>query len=241
MVDLHCHILPGLDDGSPDLETSLEMAQVAVGDGIDTIVATPHVASGSPLSPAQIRTATQAMNVVLREHDIHLVVLPGAEVEAQTRLPELVRGGQVVTLGDKGRHLLIEIPLVGIPQLLEQMCFELQLVGITPVLAHPERTELGSRKREILETLVQRGCILQANVDSVLGHNGRRIRRLTLDLLRSGLVQVLSSDAHDPHYRPPELSGARKELARSLKNIDFDMLVEELPRSIIEGPREDDA
>ena len=239
MVDLHCHILPGLDDGPPDMETSLEMAQLAVADGIDTIVATPHVLSGKPLPAAQIRAATQALNETLRQREIELVVLPGAEVEMQARLPELVRTGQIMTPGDKGKYLLIELPFMGIPRLLEQMCFELQVTGITPILAHPERTELGGRKPQILEALVERGCLLQVNAGSVLGRNGRQSRRVALDLLRSGLAQILASDAHDPYYRPPELSTARTELVQAAKNVNFDRLVEDVPRSIIEPTKGD--
>ena len=111
MVDLHCHILPGVDDGSPDIATSLEMARVAVADGIDTIVATPHVLSPDLLPATQIRAVTEELNAALRQHEIKLMVLPGAEVEMQPGLPELLRAGQLMTLGDKSGHLLIEPPL----------------------------------------------------------------------------------------------------------------------------------
>ena len=240
MVDLHCHILPGVDDGAPDLETSLEMAKVAAADGIDTIVATPHLLVDNPLSPAEIRTVTQTLNQALCEEEIDLVVLPGAEVEVQPGLAELLRDQQLVTLGDKGSHLLIEIPFVGIPQLLEQICFELQIAGVTPVIAHVERTQVAARQPEILPVLVERGCLLQVNVDSVLGHNGPRIRRVALELLRSGLAEILASDAHDSYHRPPELSPACKELQRAIMNINMDMLIEDVPRSIIAVSKEDD-
>ena len=112
-------------------------------------------------------------------------------------------------------------------------------MGVTPVLAHPERSALGNRKPEILQALVERGCLLQVNVDSMLGGNGRQIRRVALDLLRSGRAQILASDAHDPYHRPPELSAGRKELAQAVKNINFDRLVEDVPRRIIDPPKED--
>ena len=238
MVDLHCHILPGIDDGAPDMETSLEMAQIAVADGIDTVVATPHASSTNPLSPSEIRAATQAFNEALRQQQIDLVVLPGAEVEAQLQMVELLRGKQLITIGDRGRHLLIETPFVGIPQFLEQICFELQIAGITPVLAHPERSELARQQPEVLQKLAERGCLLQVNADSVLGRAGRDAKRLAVSLLRTGQAQILASDAHDAHYRPPRLSSARNKLERAVKDINFQMLTDRVPRSIIDSPKE---
>ena len=238
MVDLHCHILPGIDDGSPDMQTSLEMAQIAVADGIDTLVATPHLSPTNPLAPSEIRAATQALNEALAQQQIELLVLPGAEVEAQPELAQLLKAGQLVTVGDRGGHLLVETPFVGIPQFLEQMCFELQIAGITPVLAHPERSQLANQQPEVLQRLVERGCLLQINVDSVLGQAGREAKRLALDLLQTGGGRILASDAHDTHHRPPRLSPAQQELERAVKNINFEMLVEHVPRSIIEPVKE---
>ncbi len=233
MIDLHCHILPGLDDGATDLQAALEMAQVAADDGIDIVVATPHVSSVNSLSPDEIRMATQALNEALQQQNIDLTIVPGAEVEAQPQLVKLLKSGQLVTLGDNGTHLLIETAFVGVPQFLEQMCFELQVVGVTPVLAHPERSELAVRQPEILSKLAERGCLLQVNASSILGQAGRRVKAIALDLLRSGQAQVLASDAHDLRYRPPQLSPARKELERVVKNIDFQMLVDRMPHGII--------
>ena len=238
MVDLHCHILPGVDDGSPDMATSLEMAEIAVADGIDTVVATPHLSTDNPLSPSEIRAATQAFNEALRQQQIDLVVLPGAEVEAQLQMVESLRGKQLITIGDRGRHLLIETPFVGIPQFLEQICFELQIAGVTPVLAHPERSELARQQPEVLQRLAERGCLLQVNVDSVLGRAGRDAKRLAVSLLRTGQAQILASDAHDVRHRPPRLSPAQQELERAVKNINFQILVDTLPRQIIEPAKE---
>lgn len=216
------------------MQTSVEMAQIAAADGIDVIVATPHLSSVSPLSPSEIRAATQRLNKALESRHIDLTVLPGAEVEARPNLAQLLRDDQLVTLADRGGHLLIETPFVGIPQFLEQMCFELQIAGAVPILAHPERSELALLRPEILEQLAERGCLLQVNVDSVLGQAGREARRLAFGLLRTGQAYILASDAHDASYRPPQLSPARKELERAVKSIDFQMLVEDMPRSIID-------
>ncbi len=168
-----------------------------------------------------------------QDKQIDLTILPGAEVEDRPNLAGLLKDDELLTVADNGRHLLIETPFVGIPQFLEQMCFELQIIGITPILAHPERSELARRCPEILEKLVDRGCLLQINVASVLGQSGRESRRLALRLLQTGQAHILASDAHDANFRPPQLSLVRKELERMVKNIDFQMLVDGIPRSII--------
>jgi len=241
MIDLHCHILPGLDDGSPDLDTSLAMARVALDDGIETIVATPHCFVDAGPTPAQIRTATQQLQAALDDGDLPLTVLPGAEVRAQPQLAEMVSRGEVMTVADGGDYLLIEPPFIGIPNYLEQLCFELQIAGITPILAHPERADLVRRQPELCERLVERGCLIQVNAPSLHGQYGRAIRRIAADLIRRELVHIVASDAHNATSRPPVLSKVRRAVVQAAGEDAFRQMTELGPGEIIGGHQQETA
>jgi len=233
MIDLHCHILPGLDDGSPDLTTSLEMARIAVDDGIDTIVATPHWLVDIGPTPIQIRTAAQQLQTALTDHNLALTVLPGAEVRAHPQLLEMVSRSEVMTIADDGNYLLIELPFIGIPNYLEQLCFELQIAGITPILAHPERAELMQRQPELCARLVERGCLIQVNAPSLRGDYGRTIRRIATDLIRRELVHVIASDAHNATSHPPVLRKVRRAVVQAAGEEAFRKMTELVPGEII--------
>ena len=241
MIDLHCHILPGLDDGSPDLATSLAMARIALDDGIETIVATPHWLVDIGPTPAQIRTAAQQLQTALVDHNIPLTVLPGAEVRADPELPAMVRRDEVMTLADDGRYLLLEPPFIGIPNYLEQLCFELQIAGITPILAHPERAEVAQREPELYERLVARGCLIQVNAPSLHGDYGRTIAEIAADLIRRGLAHIVASDAHNATSRPPVLSDARQAVVQAAGEAAFRQMTELVPSRIIAGRQAGDS
>jgi len=241
MIDLHCHILPGLDDGSPDLASSLEMARVALADGIETIVATPHCFVDAGPTPDQIRTATRQLQAALADGDLPLTVLPGAEVRAHPQLAEMVSRGEVMTVADGGDYLLIEPPFIGIPNYLEQLCFELQIAGITPILAHPERVDLVRSQPELCERLVERGCLIQVNAPSLHGQYGRVIRRIAADLIRRELVHIVASDAHNATSRAPVLSKARRAVVQAAGEDAFRDMTELVPSKIIGGHQQETA
>jgi len=233
MIDLHCHILPGLDDGSPDLATSLEMARIALDDGIETIVATPHWFVDAGPTPAQIRTATRQLQAALADGDLPLTVLPGAEVRADPQLAEMVRCDEVITVADGGEYLLMEPPFIGIPNYLEQLCFELQVAGITPILAHPERAEIAQHQPEMYERLVERGCLIQVNAPSLHGEYGRTIAEIAADLIRRGLAHIVASDAHNTTSRPPVISDVRRAVVQGAGENAFRKMTELVPSKII--------
>jgi len=233
MIDLHCHILPGLDDGSPNLATSLAMARVALDDGIETIVATPHFSVDGGPTPDQIRTATQELRQALADDGLPLKILPGAEVRADPQVPEMLNRGQVMTVADGGKYLLLEPPLIGIPNYLEQLCFDLQIAGITPILAHPERTELYRHERQVYHRLVDRGCLIQVNAPSLRGRYGGAIRRIAGDLIRSELVHIVASDAHNATSHAPVLGKVRRAVVQAAGEDAFREMTELVPGKII--------
>jgi protein-tyrosine phosphatase len=201
VVDIHCHILPGLDDGSPDMATSIAMAHLAVAAGISTVIGTPHwIEDEHETDPVQIRQAVKELQTQLNSRDIALTVLPGNEAFICPDLPGRVKKGVVLTIGDQGRHLLLELPYEDQPNYVDDVVFRLQLQGITPILAHVERYAYVRGDWHILDRWVQLGCLAQVNAAS-LDHTTHD--RFAQDLMDRGLVTCTATDAHDVADRAP--------------------------------------
>lgn len=217
MIDLHVHILPGLDDGAADLEEALAMARAAKNDGITCLVATPHYVTGwfAP-EKGRVLEAVEELNRCLAAEGIGVVVLPGAEYRLEPDLPERYEKGELLTLGGKSRYLLVELPPGLLPPYAERVLFELQLCGVTPVLAHPERNGAPMHEQELLFKWAARGVLFQLTAASLKGAFGEGVRRAAQQFLRNGFVHLVASDAHSAVHRPPELGGALREVERIL-------------------------
>ncbi|RIE16018.1 tyrosine-protein phosphatase [Candidatus Cryosericum septentrionale] len=201
IVDIHCHILPGLDDGSPDMATSVAMARLAVAAGIGTMIGTPHwIEDEHETDPAVVRQTARDLQAELNSRAIPLTVLPGNEVLICPDLPDRVKKGDVLTLADRGTHLLLELPCEDLPTYVDDVIFGLQLQGITPVLAHVERYTYVRSDWHVLDRWVQRGCLAQVNASSLDRGRGDD---LVQDLMDRGLVACTATDAHDAVSRPP--------------------------------------
>ena len=231
MIDLHCHVLPGIDDGPKDIEGSLALARAAHAAGIRRIVATPHVSPRYPNEPTAIARLVEELTGHLAAEGIEIEVLPGAEI-ALVRAVEL-DGPQLarLTLGG-GTWLLVEPPFSPSASGIDTMMLEVARHGHPIVIAHPERCPAFHRDRSVLESLVRSGMITSITAGSLLGHFGTRVRSFAFELLREGLVHDIASDAHDPVERPPgtmgELEGAG---LRSLTAA----LTEEIPAAVLSG------
>lgn len=236
MLDLHCHILPGLDeDATPDLDSALALARLAVADGVTTLVATPHLLPHEVERSTAIRGRVAGFSARLREAGLPLEVLPGAEVVATWELLDHL--DTLPRLGSQDRYLLLETPFAGVPDFLPELIFALQVRGLQPVLAHPERSPLARERFDLLLRLAETGCPLQINVTSLTGRQGWLVKRLALRLLRRVPGCVIASDAHDALYRPPLLSPARRAF-RSLGGEErFRQVTEEYPRRILAGEK----
>ncbi|MEN6548282.1 MAG: CpsB/CapC family capsule biosynthesis tyrosine phosphatase [Armatimonadia bacterium] len=230
MIDLHCHILPGVDDGPRDVDEALAVARLAVADGTQVIAATPHVDDTYKYpDPDLIRALTARFNERLRAEKIPLQVLPGAEVRVGTDLLEKLQSGQVMTLGDRGKHVLLELPTSSHALYAGELFFRLQLAGYIPVLAHVERVALFRSQPGLLRDFHDRGCLLQVNAESLSGRGGWTRRRYTQKLLREGLIDIVASDGHNTNDRKPLLSIAKKAL-----NAEFERLTDQTPRRILQ-------
>ena len=210
MIDLHSHILPGLDDGATDLADALEIARAAVADGITTIAATPHVREDYPTTTDAMESGVRQLRAALEREGIDLELLPGGEVslEQLDRLShdELRRFG----LGGNPKYLLIETPYSDWPLPFGEIVLRLGSFGITPVIAHPERNSAIQADLAKVAGLVHAGALIQVTAASLDGRLGSRTRASARKLVDDGLVHMVGSDAHTAGIREVGLSGARK-------------------------------
>lgn len=205
-VDIHHHLLPGLDDGPRSWAESLAMARLAREAGIGVVVATPHVHPGRPEQPGPdvVAGMVEELRLRLAAQGVELEVLPGAEVYPSAQLPQWLSGdGRRWLLGRAAseRYLLIDLPFDEVPPFFDRLLFEVALSGVVPVIAHPERNRQLQLSPERLAPLVERGAVAQVTAGSVVGHFGPEARRAALHLVERGLVGVVATDAHDVAHR----------------------------------------
>ena len=196
MIDLHCHVLPGIDDGPATLPEAIELGRAAADEGVEIMAATPHVRDDYPTSADEMERLVEELRAALAEHDVALDLRPGAEI-ALDRLStldadELRRFG----LAGNPRYLLLETPYFGFPLDFGERIFRLQAAGITPILAHPERNGDLQASPERLAAFVERGMLVQLTAASVDGRLGRAAKKASFELLEGGLAHMIGSDAH---------------------------------------------
>jgi protein-tyrosine phosphatase len=249
MIDLHTHILPGVDDGVKTMDDAVLFARVAAADGVSTIVATPHYREGFYMNTRpDVLAGVAALNDRLRSEKIPIQVLPGAEIHISADLVSRVKSGHAPTLADNGRTVLFELSMSQYPPDLEQLVFQMRLAGLQVVFAHPERIRYFQDDISRYEAVIRLGAFGQITTGSVTGLFGEDIAEFSEELARKRLVQVIASDAHNTRGRPPVISSAMT-LLRSWAGDDFaERMTDEFPRAFIEGrdpdlppPREEPA
>ncbi|TLS52002.1 tyrosine protein phosphatase [Paenibacillus antri] len=203
MIDIHSHILPGADDGSPSLEGSLEMARAAVSDGIQIIAATPHHKDGYFVNEKiAILKAVEQLNDALRQADIPLMVVPGQEVRHyESLIEDLYDGSRLLTINNS-KYLLLEFPSGDVPSNIQDTLHELGILGITPIIAHPERNRAIASKPDLMEELIEWGALAQVTSQSLVGRFGPKVQRTAEELCRRNLVHLIATDAHNITTRP---------------------------------------
>ncbi|MFN2227305.1 MAG: tyrosine-protein phosphatase [Anaerolineae bacterium] len=237
MIDLHAHILPGIDDGAADPAASLEMARQYVAAGFKTVVATPHARAGgfSKASAQAVRASVDRLDRALRANAIDLNVLPGMEVELDGRLPRHIADGAVIPLAGKN-HLLVETPFLQMPLGWQNMLYDLESCGMTVIFAHPERCAQLMEKPHLLEEMAGRGVRLQVNWSSLAGFHGRHVQRLAGHMARQGLIHCVATDCHDPVSRHPGLAiDGIRFLSGLVDQDDFERIVHDNPQRVVDG------
>jgi len=207
-VDIHCHLVPSIDDGAQSWEQSLLMAAMAASDGIQTIVVTPHQLGNFAHNGGQaIRARTSELQQFLDNHGVALRVLPGADVRIEPGMIEKLCSGEVLTLADRRKHVLLELPHeLYFP--LEEVLAGLRRVGMVGILSHPERNQGLLKQSHLLAPLVDSGCLMQVTCGSLLGTFGPLSQQLAESMLEQGLVHFLATDAHGHNARRPLMKHA---------------------------------
>ncbi len=227
MIDIHCHILPAIDDGPPALEPALAMARLAVAAGTRKIIATPHVNDHNQ-DRALITTRVAEFNTHLQQHAIDLKVIPGGEVEYH--LDEQILKAHC--LGNS-RYLLLEFPFNHLPSVVGNLIFRLCHAGLKPIIAHPERNASVLRDPKILSPLINQGALMQVTTGSLAGFFGRSVKSCAQHLLKNDQVHFLASDGHSPDKRTPVLTEGLKVAEKLIGGDKTRTLVTTNPAKII--------
>jgi protein-tyrosine phosphatase len=229
VIDLHCHVLPGIDDGPDTIEGSIALARAAAAGGTRTLLATPHVSFHYPNDASTIARLTGELNERLHAEGIALDVRPGAEI-AMTRLAD-VEPEELSRLSLGGSSwLLVEPPFTPVLTGLDSILLSLQRRGYRILLAHPERCHAFHRDPEMLASLVRSGVLTSVTAGSLVGQFGADVRRFALRMARDGLIHNVASDAHDHVRRPP---GIAAEIHQAGLAPLADWLTREVPAAIL--------
>ncbi|MCL5125780.1 MAG: hypothetical protein M1511_15020 [Deltaproteobacteria bacterium] len=241
MIDLHNHILPGIDDGARDLEESLEMARIAVEQGFSGIVATPHFGSGLFSSEIdQVRETVQMLNRELGEQNINLTIFPGMEARLTADVLESLSKGTVLSINE-GCYILLELPGQQVPAGFENFVRMLLNTGKRVVLAHPEKNIEIQRRPEIIYELVtlfsDGDFLVQITADSITGDAGLTALSTAKCLLEHNLAHILATDAHSPVDRPPLISDALELVASIVGKDVASKMTSEWPQAVVNNEK----
>lgn len=237
MIDLHCHLLPGIDDGSANMEISLRLASEAVQNGVTHALLTPHHMNGRYINHKKdVIRLTSEFQDQLNQHHIPLTVFPGQEVRINGDLLKALDQDDILFADEGGKYLMLEFPDDDVPAYTDEMIYQLQQRGIVPVIVHPERNTKIMRHPELIYDLLQKGCLSQITASSYVGTFGKKVEQFSAEMIEAGQGYVFSSDAHDLPGRKYEMKEAFSKLnkefgsemvsefeshAKSIMNGDF--------------------
>ena len=233
MIDLHSHILPGMDDGSEELSVSLDMARSYVAQGVECVACTPHILPGlyNNAGP-QIRIAVHELQRELDHAQIGLRLIAGADNHITPDFVSGLSNGHLLALADT-RYVLLEPPHHVVPIRLEELFFDILVAKYVPILTHPERLTWIEDKYDLIQCLAKRGVWMQITSGSLLGKFGRRPKYWAERMLSEGLVQILATDAHDNARRRPDLLEGRIAAENLIGVEEAEWLVVTHPRDVL--------
>ena len=236
MIDLHCHILPGIDDGPSSIDESIEMCRIAASDGISVLVATPHFTPGlyEP-SSEQVFMAVDELAGRIKEEGLELKLLAGADVRISPELRGHLDTFPHLWLNGTSTHFLIELPHDEAPHNWESFLLPFQRSGLVPVLTHPERNPTFMTGLSSIRTFVANGGLVQLTAMSITGDFGPTVQDLAFEILEEGLAHVIATDAHSQTSRPPVLSAAVKLASHAVGEEAALSMVDAVPSRIIAG------
>ncbi|MAM69592.1 MAG: capsular biosynthesis protein [Gammaproteobacteria bacterium] len=238
MIDLHCHLLPGIDDGPDTLEQALELARIAVANGITHSVLTPHIHPGRyENDAASIQAELKTFRAALEAENIPLQLGFAGEVRLSAEIPMMIEQGQIPFYGElDGYHVfLLELPHSHVPPGSDKLVEWLLQRNIRPMIAHPERNKDIMRKPDKIQPFIELDCLFQLTAGSVAGDFGEAAQNTARLILETGKVSVLASDAHNALYRPPRLDHGRDAAAEIVGSDAAHELVFDRPRQLIQN------
>lgn len=235
MIDLHCHLLPGVDDGSKSMDISLKLANDAVRDGIDYALLTPHHMNGVYLNHKKVVIQqTQEFQMELDRYKIPLKVFPGQEVRINGDLLTALDQDDILFADESGRYLMLEFPDDDVPSYTSNMIYELMQRGIIPVIVHPERNTKIMKQPDILYDLLSRGCLSQITAGSYVGIFGHKVQKFSKQLIQAGQAYIFASDVHNLPNRKYEMTNAFVKMNHEFGN-DYVSRFNENAKRIING------
>lgn len=238
MIDLHNHLLPGIDDGAKEVEETVEFLRILARDGVTHVTATPHMKPGVYDNSREdiFRTVEIVRRAAASDPEASRVtLLPGAEVYYTADVVDRARRGDLMSVADGGKYVLLELPYQQVPMRVDETIFQLRLAGLTPIMAHPERVAYYLEDFERVEASVRLGALTQVTGSSIIGRFGSKARDFAHRMIDRNLAHIVATDSHDVRYRPPILSEARETVARLAGPEAARAMVEDLPRAVLEG------
>jgi protein-tyrosine phosphatase len=235
VVDLHHHLLPGFDDGAPDLATSVGMARMAADDGITHVVCTPHASSRYRYDRERVEAAAEELRAALAAEHIRLVIGTGCDFHlSYDNVQDALANPRRYTING-GEYLLIELPDYGLPPTIEETFYSLRLAGMTPILTHPERNPSLQQDSSRLADWIRDGLLLQVTANSVTGSMGRKAHKMAERLLADRWVHFIATDAHNTGSRPPQMQAACDHIASRYGEAYAQRLCTESPQAVFDS------
>jgi protein-tyrosine phosphatase len=215
MVDLHCHLLPGIDDGSKNMDVSLRLAREATENGVTHALLTPHHMNGRYVNHKQdVIRRTREFQEQLKVHNIPLTVFPGQEVRINGQLLDALDKDDILFADTAGKYMMLEFPDDDVPNYTSRMIFDIQQRGIMPVIVHPERNTKIMAEPDQIYQLLEKGCLSQITASSYVGAFGKKVENFSRKLIEAGQSYVFASDAHDLPGRKYEMRQAFEKLSQ---------------------------
>ncbi len=235
MIDLHCHILPGLDDGASNMEDSLEMVEKAVSQGITHIVCTPHHNNGRYENPKdQVMASVSLLQSEINKRKLNLTVLEGQEVRITGELMDEIANDRILFTDLDDTYLLIEFPTMDIPAYTEQIFWQLRAAGKIPVIVHPERNAKFREDPNLLIPFLEMGCLAQLTAPSIVGTFGKNIQKTAKEMVKHNLVQMVASDAHGVNKRTFYMKEAYELIAKEFGSQKV-QLMKQVAKDLVNG------
>ncbi|MCM3729093.1 tyrosine protein phosphatase [Neobacillus cucumis] len=200
MVDIHCHILPGIDDGAKNISDSIMMAKEAEKEGIHTIIATPHLNNQYDNRKDLILAKVNKLNTALKDAGVNVTILPGQEPRIYGDIIGDFEKNDIQTLNNS-QYLFVEFPSNHVPRYAEKLLFDIQVKGLTPIIVHPERNSEIIERPEILYRFVEKGSLTQVTASSLSGYFGKKIKNFSMQIIEANLTHFIASDAHNINSR----------------------------------------